>query len=86
MTALKGTLFHCPVVAQGSGGGRGLGGRRRFHIHLSKQAKGEATPTHPPPPQCSPRSLGRATLAEAKFTFLCGAWGCVQSQGSVGQE
>lgn len=27
------------------------------------------------------QSLGSAALAEAKFTFLCGAWGCVQSLG-----
>lgn len=38
---------------------------------------------HPLYPHCSPQSLGRATLAEAKFTFLCGAWGCVQSPGST---
>lgn len=78
MTALEGALSHCPVVAAGHWG---AGGCRAASTVISVNR-------HPPPlpARCSPQSLGRATLAEAKFTFLCGAWGCVQSQGCVGQE
>lgn len=84
MTALEERRFTAQWWRQGT---RGEGVPRRFHSHLSKQAKGATPPPSlSPSPQCSPQSLGRATLAEAKFTFLCGAWGCVQSQGSVGQE
>lgn len=36
-----------------------------------------------PIPPMQPSEPGRATLAEAKFTFLCGAWGHVQSLGST---
>lgn len=86
MTAPEGALSHCPVVVAGGWGG--------FHSHLSKQARGGTPPvlrdigplgsSYPlPNPHSSPQSLGRATLAEAKFTFLCGAWGCVQSPGSA---
>lgn len=58
--------------------------------HLRKQVRGGTPPalrdmglpgSRPQP--ASPQSPGRATLAEAKFTFLCGAWGCVQSPGSI---
>lgn len=42
-----------------------------------------APPNHPPSPDSSPQNLGRATPAEATFTFLCEAWGCVQSPGST---
>lgn len=74
------------LTAQCWGGG--------FQRHLRKQVRGDlplhseiwgpwAPPTLPYSPNSSPQSLRRATLAEAKFTFLCGAWGCVQSLGST---
>lgn len=90
-TALsEGALSPCPVAGVG---GVGRGGKlpessEEAGKRDAPALRGKGLPDFPLPPpapilQLSPQSLGRATLAEAKFTFLRGAWGRVQSPGST---
>lgn len=76
-TALRGSFVSVPSVAGKLPESSEEAGERRDPAALRD------TGPLGPLPTSSPQSLGRATLAEAKFTFLCGAWGCVQSLGSA---
>lgn len=52
----------------------------RKQVRGTLLSSGIGDPLVPPIPLAL-QNLGRATLAEAKFTFLYGAWGGVQNMG-----
>lgn len=53
------------------------------NFEASEGMTASALRSREPPSSPSQPAAPRATLAEAKFTFLHGAWGCVQSLGSA---
>lgn len=63
--------------------GEKAGERRVSPAFRDMGPRGSSSPEPPLPAQCSPQ---RVALTEAKFTFLCGARGCVQSLGLQSQE
>lgn len=81
MPALRGGFASLP--RDGEEASRVIRGSRRGGTPLHPGTRDPSVPPNHPPPDSSPQSLGRASLAEATFTFLCEAWGCVQSPGST---